>query len=360
MKQLQDLTFDEQDAGKTFTFTVDENDPTDENRLPGVEYDQSQYRVDITVHDNHDGTMYTETTVTKIKNADGNDVNAVVVDKFNSSTAQGQVPTFGFTNTYKPTEASLDGDTALKVTKKVTGAASPDGVNYTFTLTAKDTADGPIANIGGLNDEGKLTASTSGVINQDATDNTDDDTQTVSFGKLTFSKPGTYTFTVQEDQPGADDGWTFGTDEHVVTVVVSDLNENNEYDGALHIKSVTPEDPTLITNSYKADPVIVGGDGAQQKITVQKSVTGADSGAEFTFKIEPVVDDTHTEQWWRDRVKATEGFLPELTISGVTQAQAVTKAFAGIQFNAVGEYKFNVTEVGAADFNAGTDRKGWT
>lgn len=360
MKQLQDLTFDEQDAEKTFTFTVDEADPTDENRLEGVEYDQSQYRVDITVHDNHDGTMYTETTVTKIKNADGTEANEVVVDKLNSSTAQGQVPTFGFTNTYKPTEASLDGDTALKVTKKVTGAASPDGVNYTFTLTAKDTADGPIANIGGLNDEGKLTASTSGVINQDATDNTDDDTQTVSFSKLTFSKPGTYTFTVQEDQPGADDGWTFGTDEHTVTVVVSDLNENNEYDGALHIKSVTPEDPTLITNSYKADPVIVGGDGAQQKITVQKSVTGADSDAEFTFKIEPVVDDTHTEKWWRDRVKATEGFSPELTISGVTQEQAVTKAFAGIQFNAVGEYTFNVTEVGAADFNDGTDRKGWT
>lgn len=360
MKQLQNLTFDEQDAEKTFTFTVDEADPTDENRLEGVEYDQSQYRVDITVHDNHDGTMYTETTVTKTKNADGSETNEVVVDNLNSSTAQGQVPTFGFENVYKPTEAALEGDTALQVTKKVTGASSPDGVDYTFTLTAKDTANGPIANIGGLNDEGKLTASTSGVINQDATDNTDDDTQTVSFGKLTFSKPGTYTFTVQEDQPGADDGWTFGTDEHTVTVVVSDLNANNEYDGALHIKSVTPNAPTLITNSYKADPVIVGGEDAEQQITVQKSVTGADSNAEFKFEIEPVVDDTHTEQWWRDRVEATEGFSPELTISGVTQEQAVTKAFAGIQFNAVGEYTFNVTEVGAADFNAGTDRKGWT
>ncbi len=359
MKQLQNLTFDEQDAEKTFSFTVDETEPTDENRLAGVEYDQSQYRVDITVHDNHDGTMYTETTVTKIKNTDGTDASEVVVDKLNSSTAQGKVPTFGFTNTYKPTEASLDGDTALKVTKEVTGAASPDGVNYTFILTAQDTGEGPIANIGGLTD-GKLTVSTNGVINQDATDNTDDDTQTVSFGRLTFSKPGIYTFKVQENQPDADEGWTFGTDEHTVTVVVSDLNENNEYDGALHIKSVTPEDPTLITNSYKANPVIVGGEDAEQQITVQKSVTGADSDAEFKFKIEPVIDNDHSEQWWRDRVKATEDFSPELTISGVKQAQAVTNSFAGIQFNAVGEYKFNVTEVGAAAFNAGTDRKGWT
>lgn len=366
MKQLQNLTFDEQDAEKSFTFTVDEADPTDENRLTGVEYDQSQYRVDITVHDNHDGTMYTETTVTKIKNADGTEANEVVVDKLNSSTAQGQVPTFGFENVYKPTEASLDGDTALQVTKKVTGASSPDGVNYTFTLTAQNTNDGPIANIGGLTD-GKLTISTNGVINQDATDNTDDDTQTVSFGKLTFTEPGTYTFTVQEDQPDVDEGWTFDdadgdgvTDEHTVTVVVSDLNENNEYDGELHIQSVTPEDPTVITNSYKADPVIVGGEDAEEQITVQKSVTGANSSAEFTFKIEPVIDDDHSEQWWRDRVQATDGFSPELTISGVTQEQAVTDSFAGIQFNAVGEYKFNVTEVGAADFNAGADRKGWT
>lgn len=366
MKQLQSLTFDEQDAEKTFTFTVDEADPTDEDRLAGVEYDQSQYRVDITVHDNHDGNMYTETTVTKIKNADGTEVNEVVVDKLNSSTAQGKVPTFGFENVYKPAEASLDGATALQVTKKVTGASSPDGVNYTFTLTAQDTDDGPITNIGGLA-EGKLMVSTNGVINRDATDNTDDDTQTVSFGKLTFSKPGTYTFKVQENQPDADDGWTFddadgdgATDEHTVTVVVSDLNENNEYDGALHIQSVTPQDPTVITNSYKADPVIVGGDGANQQITVQKSVTGADSTADFKFKIEPVIDDTHTQQWWQDRVKATDGFSPELTISNVTQAQAVTNTFAGIQFNAVGEYKFNVTEVGAADFNAGADRKGWT
>lgn len=366
MKQLQSLTFDEQDAEKTFTFTVDEADPTDEDRLAGVEYDQSQYRVDITVHDNHDGSMYTETTVTKIKNADGTEVNEVVVDKLNSSTAQGKVPTFGFENVYKPAEASLDGATALQVTKKVTGASSPDGVNYTFTLTAQDTDDGPITNIGGLA-EGKLMVSTNGVINRDATDNTDDDTQTVSFGKLTFSKPGTYTFKVQENQPDADDGWTFddadgdgATDEHTVTVVVSDLNENNEYDGALHIQSVTPQDPTVITNSYKADPVIVGGDGANQQITVQKSVTGADSTADFKFKIEPVIDDTHTQQWWQDRVKATDGFSPELTISNVTQAQAVTNTFAGIQFNAVGEYKFNVTEVGAADFNAGADRKGWT
>ena len=155
------------------------------------------------------------------------------------------------------------------MTKKVTGADSPDGVNYSFTLTAQDTAEGSVANIGGLTD-GELTVSTSGVISADSE-------QTVPFGTLTFSEPGTYTFTVQEDQPAADDGWTFDdtdgngvTDEHTVKVEVSYLNENNEYDGELHIKSVTPQGPTVITNSYKADPVIVGGEDAEQQITVRE------------------------------------------------------------------------------------------
>lgn len=369
MAKLQSLTFDETDAGKTYTFIVDETEPAEGQGLAGVTYDKSQYKVEIEVVDNGDGSMHAVTTVTQTMDKDGNEIadgGKVVVDHANSDDVGYAVPTFGFVNDYNPNPVDMggDADNALQVTKKVTGA--PSAADYTFTLTAQNTAEGPIANIGGLTD-GKLTVSTNGVINQDATDNTDDDTQTVSFGKLTFTEPGTYTFKVQENQPTEDDGWTFddangdgATDEHTVTVVVSDLNENNEYDGALHIQSVTPQGPTVITNSYKADSVIVGGEDAEKQITVQKSVTGADSNAKFTFKMEPVIDDDHSEQWWRDRVQATDGFSPELTISNVTQAQAVTDSFAGIQFNAVGEYKFNVTEVGAADFNAGADRKGWT
>lgn len=42
--------------------------------------------MDITMHDNHDGTMYTETFVTKIINEDGTEADEIVVDKLNSST----------------------------------------------------------------------------------------------------------------------------------------------------------------------------------------------------------------------------------------------------------------------------------
>lgn len=341
MPQLQNLTFDQDDAGKTFSFTVDEVEPVEDDKLTGVEYDQSEYLVSITVYDNYNGTMHTETTVTRIKNAAGNSVNEVVVNAANSDGDGYEVPTFGFTNTYEPTEATLAGESALQVTKTVEGAPSPDGVEYSFTLTAQNTAEGPVANIGGLTD-GKLTAHTTGVINQDGVDNTGDESQTVSFGTLTFSKPGRYTFSVAEDAPAADAGWRYDTTAKTVTVVVSDRNEEGQYDGALHIANVTGN-PVQVTNSYESGSVVVGGDGAQQQITVQKSVTGADSAADFSFQLAPV--DPTDDKW--NNVEAVERPYDSLaTIAdGVTQAQSKTATFAGIQFNAAGEYQFTITEV---------------
>ena len=354
MAKLQGLTFDETDAGKTYTFTVDEVLPAEGDRIAGVEYDQSEYRVDIAVYDNYDGTMHTVTTVTRTKDAAGSAVEEKGTE-WNSDEDKGVVPTIGFINTYKPTPAELGGDAALQVTKQVTGAPSPDGVEYSFTLTAQDTVEGPVANIGGLTD-GKLTAHTTGVINTDAQDGTDDDTQTVSFvGTLTFSKPGIYTFTVKEDAPDADNGWTFDTNEKTIRVQVLDRNEEGQYDGALHIGEVTGS-PALVTNSYKAEPVIVGGEGAEQQITVKKSVTGADSTADFTFRLEPV---NPSDSKW-ESVKPAADNDGTVVVSDVKQDTSENAAFGGIEFSAAGEYQFTVTESGAAEFNKGDDRKGWT
>ena len=152
MSKLQGLTFDQDDAGKTYIFTVDEVDPAADDAIPGVVYDKSQYRVEIEVVDNGNGSMHTVTTVTRTMRATGDPDNTVVVDHANSDSGDYAVPTFGFVNDYNPNPAVIggDADTALQVTKTVTGAPSPDGVGYNFTLTAQDTAEGPVANIGGL------------------------------------------------------------------------------------------------------------------------------------------------------------------------------------------------------------------
>ena len=367
MKKLQQLTFDETDAGKTYTFFVDElenrlagNKPLTD--LEGVDFDQSQYRVDIQVLDNDNGTMHTVTTVTKTMNRDGSAVNEVVYGPSDSATGGYEAPKFGFVNDYNPDPAVVGGsaNAKIQVTKTVEGADS--AADYTFTLTLEDQDQAKY--IEGL-DNGKLEVSTSGTI-------TEGDSQTVEFGELKFTKAGSYRFTVTENQPAEDAGWTFddadgdgATDTHYVGIVITDKNADGKYDGKLYVESVTSDagldQPVQITNSYKTDPVVVGGEDAEQQITVQKSVTGDNAAADaaFNFQLEPVVNDTNTEDMWRANVEpAEDGFEPKTTITGgVTTDAPKTATFGGIRFKAAGDYTFKVTEVEGTDDQA--DPSGW-
>lgn len=368
MEKLQHLTFDETDAGKTYTFIVDEledefgpNESAD--TLKGVDFDQSRYRVDIEVLDNGDGTMHTVTTVTKTMDKDGSVANEVVCDHLDSASDGYTAPKFGFVNDYNPDPAVVGGsaDAKIQVTKTVEGADSATDYTFTLTLVEQDQAQ----YIEGLSD-GKLEVSTNGTI-------TEGDSQTVEFGELKFTKAGSYGFTVTEKQPAEDAGWTFDdadgdgfTDTHRVEIVITDKNADGKYDGKLYVESVTSDagldQPVQITNSYKTDPVVVGGEDAEQQITVQKSVTGDNTAAdaEFNFQLEPVVDDTNTEDVWRANVEAAEdGFEPKTTITGgVTTDASKTATFGGIRFKAAGDYTFKVTEVEGTDDQA--DPSGWT
>ena len=368
MEKLQQLTFDETDAGKTYTFFVDEledrlagNKPLTD--LEGVDFDQSQYRIDIQVLDNGNGTMHTVTTVTKTMNRDGSVANEVVCDHLDSASDGYTAPKFGFVNDYNPDPAVVGGsaDVKIQVTKTVEGADSATDYTFTLTLVEQDQAQ----YIEGLSD-GKLEVSTNGTI-------TEGDSKTVEFGELKFTKAGSYGFTVTEKQPAEDAGWTFDdadgdgfTDTHHVEIVITDKNADGKYDGKLYVESVTSDagldQPVQITNSYKTDPVVVGGEDAEQQITVQKSVTGDNTAAdaEFNFQLEPVVDDTNTEDVWRANVEAAEdGFEPKTTITGgVTTDASKTATFGGIRFKAAGDYTFKVTEVEGTDDQA--DPSGWT
>ena len=367
MKKLQQLTFDETDAGKTYTFFVDEledrlagNKPLTD--LEGVDFDQSQYRVDIQVLDNGNGTMHTVTTVKKTMDRDGSAVNEVVYGPSDSATGGYEAPKFGFVNDYNPDPAVVGGsaDAKIEVTKTVEGADSATDYTFTLTLVEQDQAQ----YIEGLTD-GKLEVSTNGTIAEDTS-------QTVAFGEIKFTKAGSYGFTVKENQPTADAGWTFddadgdgAADTHYVKIVITDKNAEGKYDGKLYVESVTSDagegQPVQITNSYKTDPVVVGGEDAEQQITVQKSVMGDNTAAdaEFNFQLEPVVDDTNTEVVWRANVEAAEaGFEPKTTITdGVTTDASKTATFGGIRFKAAGDYTFKVTEIEGTDDQA--DPSGW-
>lgn len=353
MEKLQSLTFDETDAGKTYTFIVDEADPAEGEALPQIVYDQSQYKVEIEVVDNSDGSMHTVTTVTKTIDEEGSEIpngGKVVVDHANSDVEPYTIPTFGFVNDYNPNSVSIGEDTgnALQVTKKVTGA--PSAAGYTFTLTAVNTTAGPVANITGLDENHQTTETTQGTIAAGQT-------QTLSFGTLTFTEPGTYTFTVQENQPAKDDGWEFDTTPRTITVEVTDINpdyepggEEPQYDGNLYIGKVTGNNPT-IENKYDHGTDTIGGD-TDTPLQVTKKVVGWETNADFSFTLTPV--EAEGVDW------STVQYEEEALQAGVTEhfnaGDTQDAKFGEFTFTEPDTYEFQVAE----DQKQANAPAGWT
>lgn len=220
------------DAGKTFSYLVSETVPADGDKLPAVAYDQTQYRLDIAVYDNGDGTMHTLTTVTKVKDESGIEIapdteGSVIIDAADSSAEGYTAPTFGFVNDYDPDPAviSENANNALQVTKTVTGAPSPDDTAYTFTLTA--TGDN-VGDIEGLD-----------------TDH--------------FTEPGDYTYLLKEAEGDAA-GMDYDDTVHTVTAHVTDKDADGNYTGHLAVTWEMPqavENAVTFNNEYTADPASV-------------------------------------------------------------------------------------------------------
>ena len=248
---------------KTFSYTVKELVPSDavNGVKDGVTYDQSEWTIMVTVKDDGQGNLTATKSATK-KNSDG-------------TTVTKDVPVFNNTYTAKP--VILTGDTALKVTKHVTGYNSSEAYAFNLALASGDASAVSFA-------DGATTATTSSSIKDGAT-------ETASFGAVTFSKVGTYTFNVTETQ-GSKAGWTYDNSSHAITVNVADNGK-----GQL-VATVTGNNPTF-ENSYEAaesDGVVV---------VAKKVLFGAPLMAgEFSFQL---IDADGTVV--RKATNAADGFI---------------------------------------------------
>ena len=122
------LTFTQDDAGKTFTYTVSEID----DKATGYTYDKTVHTVRAVVADNGDGTLRVTTSVSK--QVDGKDELEGQWIYPSGATSTG-VATVKFKNTYTVTEAATY---TPSVTKVVAGADAPG--KFTFAMTAVDDA----------------------------------------------------------------------------------------------------------------------------------------------------------------------------------------------------------------------------
>lgn len=230
------LTFTQNDAGKTFTYTVSEID----DKATGYTYDETVHTVKAVVADNGDSTLRVTTSVSK--QVDGKDELEGQWIYPSDATSTG-VATVKFKNTYTVTEAATY---TPSVTKVVVGADAPD--KFTFAMTAADDATKTAI-------DGKLiTGSSMSVDNGYAEEKQttaalkDGEHYQVNFSKLTFNKPGTYMFAINELASNGGLGeWKY--DQHIYTVTVTVTDEGGKL--VARADGATGSEGFIFTNSYQ-------------------------------------------------------------------------------------------------------------
>ncbi len=251
---------------------------------------------------------------TSIVNDGGSATNAVptatgTIEKNNSAY------TVGYTNTFD--SVSLSGSDALKVTKNVTGRNATEQFAFALTPDADTQAaidNGSIKVADGAN---QASTSTKGYIAKDGF-------ETVSFGKYTFYKEGTYHFTADETTETSAPGWTYDSSTHDITVTVA-----KGADGSL--TASTEGNNPMFTNSYAAAPVAAK-IPVTKRLDVSDGLTAPDISGKYTFTLKA----------------ATEGApLPEKTSLANPDADGGTVEFGDITYTKPGTYEYTVAESGS-------------
>ncbi len=186
---------------------------------------------------------------------------------------------FSFDNSYNPEPVKLEGDTAIHGTKVLTGRDMAEGETFGFKLSAANGATQNAKVAGNIvisqgADEAVVSGAKAGAETP------------FSFGEMTFKKPGTYSFAVQEDKycgnnldevGTATGGIVFDRHVHKVTVTVTD-----DHKGKLVAEVSYDNGPAKFENKYEQNAQFSG-------ITVQKTLNGRDMAAdEFSFSIHGV------------------------------------------------------------------------
>ena len=230
------LTFTQDDAGKTFTYTVSEID----DKATGYTYDETVHTVRAVVADNGDGTLRVTTSVSK--QVDGKDELEGQWIYPSDATSTG-VATVKFKNTHTVAEAATY---TPSVTKVVAGANAPD--KFTFAMTAAD--DVTKAAIDGKLITGSSMSAENGYAEKKQTKEglKDGEHYQLDFSKLTFNKPGTYKFAINEVAANSGLGeWKY--DQHVYTVTVTVTDEGGKL--VARADGTTGSEGFIFTNSYQ-------------------------------------------------------------------------------------------------------------
>lgn len=240
-------------------------------------------------------------------------------ETLNGTISEAKQSEASFVNTYG-TSAVTGVPTGFKLTKVFTGHEWTSDYAFEFKLEA------------GANDAGVKTPmpdETTKTVS--APDQGSKDTATFDFGAITYTKVGTYNYTVSE-VTGDNDGITYSDNVAEITVNVTDNK-----DGTLSAKATLKEGTGVFTNTYSAK--------GTTSIEVTKDLKGRNNdewidGDAFTFTL------ASTKDYGADVV------MPQSTTLTIDKDTVDHKAsFGDITFNKAGDYEFKVTEVNDSKAN---------
>ena len=240
---------------------VDAKDLAAGKGLPGVTYDPTVWQATVTVEKGADAHI--ELSVAYSKQGVATDAEAVTTD----------AKAFAFENSYSPKPAEV----AISGTKVFQGRAMTEAESFGFGLVPANKA----ATDAFRADFAKQ-ATVSGLAN--------DVPKTFSFDKLSFAKPGTYTFKMVENaycgkaldsEAAQASSIAFDTHECLVTVKVTD-----DHSGTLRAE-VSYDGGATFTNVYSEEKTY----GSFGGLAVKKTLKGRTMHAgEFAFNIEGADD----------------------------------------------------------------------
>lgn len=228
------VTYTAENVGHTYWYQMSEVNGGDAH----IDYDAAAYliKVEVGSKTGADNKLIVTSNTTYYKQGETGAWQQVDIN-----TGDDVASKITFTNTLIPTPASAK----LYVGKILAGRDWMDGDKFTFTLTAKDNAPMPDGK-----DANKLTIT-------NASGSNVKDERLGSFGEITFTKPGTYEYTISEDTvtlPG------FKGQPGNITATVTVTRNGNELTSTVSYKDAAGNVGEIygyFTNTYSPDSYTV-------------------------------------------------------------------------------------------------------
>ena len=256
MKPIDDITFTQADAGKTFEFVVSEVAPGDGGKLAGVTYDEATHKVKIAV---------------SLKGGTSLDVATYVDGKL----VESGTPTVAFTNIYAPANTEY-ATTNFGLNKVLEGRDWTENDSFSFSIVAEAGAPMP---------------SGGATVTAQSTSAKDGEAVAFDFGNITFTTRDmvvdgstvtskTFVYTVSETVPDpAKAGIQYSTNVAKIYVTVTD-------DGEGHLVATSSTENGMFVNRYEVSLNYTAAGG----LTLTKTLNGRDM-AQGQFQIQVVPKD---------------------------------------------------------------------